>query len=182
MPTKKSIQPKAPVRKPSSGRGLRSSGEAVPLVTAILQGYADKGIFRTFSPGAVRGGRASFTMLWHYDRRFELRLDVPKKTLHFPALLPGVDDALYSAFQEFLSSRHSEDLPPHRRIDTAKARMTCQRDEGLVSVTMTSRDGDFEYATRKLIHIVHETFLAFLADGPYFEYLVEHLGLDPDRF
>jgi hypothetical protein len=44
------------------------------------------------------------------------------------------------------------------------------------------RDGDFEYATRKIIQIVHETFLTFLLDGPYFEYMVESLGLDADAF
>ena len=151
-------------------------------MTGILQGYADRGIFRGFSPGPVAGSRASFRMIWHYDRRLELLLDASKRTLQFPELLPGVDDALYRDFEEFVASRHADDLPPHRRIDPSKARLTCRRKAGLVSVTMTVKDGDFEYATRKLIHAVHETFLAFLADGPYFEYLVEHLGLDPDRF
>ena len=182
LPTKKRVTATAPVRKTASGRGRRASEAVIPLVTGILQGYADKGIFRGFSAGPVAGGRASFQMVWHYDRNFELVLDAAKKTLQFPALLPGVDDELYRAFEEFVASRHAKDLPPHRRIDPSKARLTCRRKAGLVSVTMTAKDGDFEYATRKLIHAVHETFLAFLADGPYFEYLVEHLGLDPDLY
>jgi hypothetical protein len=33
-----------------------------------------------------------------------------------------------------------------------------------------------------MIQVVHEIFLVFLVDGPYFEYLVEKLGLDPDRY
>jgi hypothetical protein len=182
LPTKKRVSATAPVRKASSSRGRRASEAAIPLVTNILQGYANKGIFRGFSRGPTGGSRASFHMIWHYDRRLELLLDISKRTLQFPELLPGVDDALYRDFEDFVASRHAEDLPPHRRIDPSKGRLTCRRKGGLVSVTMTVKDSDFEYAARKLIHAVHEIFLAFLADGPYFEYLVEHLGLDPDRF
>jgi hypothetical protein len=43
-------------------------------------------------------------------------------------------------------------------------------------------DADFDYATRKMIHTVHEIFMVFLVDGSYFEYMVEQLGLDPDRY
>lgn len=42
--------------------------------------------------------------------------------------------------------------------------------------------GDWDYVTRKLIHLVHEIFLGFLVDGGYYEYMVAHLGLDPDRY
>ena len=52
----------------------------------------------------------------------------------------------------------------------------------MVSIGISIRDQDFEYATRKLIHTVHEIFLVFLREGPYYEYMVEHLGLDPDRY
>ena len=47
---------------------------------------------------------------------------------------------------------------------------------------MTVKGGEYEYATRKLIHLVHEIFLGFLIDAGYYEYMVEHLGLDPDRY
>jgi len=53
---------------------------------------------------------------------------------------------------------------------------------GTVSITLSVKDGDFDYGTRKIIQIVHEIFLIFLEDGPYFEYMMEHLGLDPDRY
>ena len=43
------------------------------------------------------------------------------------------------------------------------------------------KDGDGEYAVRKLIHLVNEIYLTFLADGKYFDYLVETFNLDPDR-
>ncbi len=153
-------------------------------MNGVLQGYLERGVFRSFNAVPAAGGKASFKMLWHHDKRFELLLNVPKKTLEFPLLLPGVpeDSPMYAAFREFIGSLHSAELVPHRRIDPAKARLTCANDDGAVSLTIRVKDGDFEYATRKLIHTVHETFLGFLADGPYYEYLVEQFDLDPDRY
>ena len=154
------------------------------LVTAILEGYAEKAVFRGFSAHAVRGGKATYRMIWHHDRPFELLLDVPKKTLRFPAVLPGVPvrSAMYRELKAFLKARQSDEIPEHRRVNPAKARLSAANQRGTVSLTVTVKDGDFDYATRKIIHVVHEIFLIFLEDGPYFEYMVEHLGLDPDRY
>jgi hypothetical protein len=82
----------------------------------------------------------------------------------------------------FLKARQSEEMLEHRRVNPAKARLALGNKRGIISVTVTVKDGDFDYATRKIIHIVHEIFLIFLVDGPYFEYMVEHLGLDEDRY
>jgi hypothetical protein len=123
-------------------------------------------------------------MVWHYDRPFELLLDVPKKTLRFPALLPGVPvrSDMYRALQAFVKGMQSSGLPEHRRVDPARARLALANQKGSVSLTLTVKGSDFEYAARKIIQVVHEIFLVFLVDGAYFDYTVEHLGLDPDRF
>jgi len=89
---------------------------------------------------------------------------------------------MYRELQAFLQERQSEQMPEHRRVNPAKARLALGNKRGSISVTVTVKDGDFDYATRKIIHIVHEIFLIFLVDGPYFEYMVEHLGLDEDRY
>ena len=104
--------------------------------------------------------------------------------MRFPAVLPAVpaDSNMYRELRAFLASRHSGALPEHRRIDPAKARLSCGNRNGNVSVTLTVKDGDFEYAARKLINTIHEIFLVFLTDGPYYEYLVEQLGLDQDKY
>jgi hypothetical protein len=154
------------------------------LVTGIMQGYAEKAVFRGFSAHPKRGGQAVYKMIWHHDRPFELSLDVPKKTLCFPEVLPGVSvrSPMYRELKAFLKVRQSEEMPEHRRVNPAKARLALANKRGTVSVTVTVKDGDFDYATRKIVHIVHEIFLIFLVDGPYFEYMVEHLGLDEDRY
>jgi len=154
------------------------------IVTAILEGYAEKAVFRGFSAHPERGGKARYRMVWHYDRPFELALDVPGKTLHFPAVLPGVParSPMYRDLRAFLKARQSAETPEHRRVDPARARLVVSNQRGAVSLALTVKDGDFDYATRKMIHIVHEIFMVFLVDGPYYEYMVEQLGLDPDRY
>jgi hypothetical protein len=42
------------------------------------------------------------------------------------------------------------------------------------------QDGDYEYATRRLIHLVNELFLAFLREAQYVEYMVTHVGMNPE--
>jgi hypothetical protein len=156
----------------------------VDIVAAVLEGYAEKAVFRGFSAHPGRGGQATYRMVWHYDRPFEMALDVPGKTLRFTEVLPAVParSAMYRELRAFLKSRQSPETPEHRRVNPAKARIMLSNQRRAVSLKLTVKDGDFEYAARKIIHIVHEIFMIFLVDGPYYEYMVEQLGLDPDRF
>jgi hypothetical protein len=41
-------------------------------------------------------------------------------------------------------------------------------------------NGDYAYATEKLLAVVHETYLLFLQLGGYADYMVQHLGANPD--
>src|SRR5258706_12966130 len=129
-------------------------------VAAVLEGYATRGVFRGFSRGPETKTRAEFKMMWHRDRFFELVLDASKNTLRFPLVLPEVPvkSAMYREYQEFVESRHSGDLPAHRRIDPEKARVRCANRGGNVSVTLTVLDGDFEYGARTMLPRVPQTF------------------------
>ena len=82
------------------------------LVGGILENYAARALFRGFSHGPARGGRAIFRMLWHRDRLFELILDVPRKTLRFPVVLPEVpaDSSMYREFREFVELHAKDSL------------------------------------------------------------------------
>lgn len=153
------------------------------MVSGILEQYAARGLFRGFSRGPVQGGRASFKMLWHRDRFFELVLDARKSTLSFRAVLPRVpaQSEMYRELQAFVAERQSEDVAEHRRIDPAKAAVRMGNRAGDVSVTLLPQDGDWDYVTRKLVNLVHEIYLVFLFDGRYYDYLVETFELDPDR-
>jgi hypothetical protein len=159
-----------------------TAASIIALVTGVLREYSEKALFRGFVARRPTQGTARFSMVWHHERAFDLVLDPRAKTLEFAGLLPGVDAGMYRDLQTFLAARQSAEFPPHRRVDPAKARLRSVRRRGVVSLTMVVKDGDYEYATRKLIHVVHEIFLGFLVDGAYYEYMVEHLGLDPDRY
>ncbi len=159
------------------------SKRVIETVAGVLENYAQRGIFRGFSQGPVSGGKTVFKMTWHRDRQFELILDVPKKTMRFPLVLPDVPAGsdMYRDFKAFVASRFSEELPEHRRIDIRKVDIKPASRSGSVSLSLVVIDGDFEYAARRLIHLVHEIFLVFLYDGKYYDYMVETFDLDPDR-
>ena len=89
---------------------------------------------------------------------------------------------IYEAFKEsFVASRQSQETIEHRRIDPKKIRISCSLRNGDISLLFVSKDSDFEYATQKLINLVHEVFLVFLNDGMYYEYMIEAFDLDPDQ-
>ncbi|MBZ5619051.1 MAG: hypothetical protein LAQ69_10055 [Acidobacteriia bacterium] len=151
------------------------------MVGDILQGYADRGVFRGFSRGASRDGKARFQMIWHRDRPFDLTVDTRRGAIHCPMVLPQVpaSSAMYREFRAFLKACQSADRPDHRRIDDRKALVTCANRSGDVSLKMTIRDADYEYGIRKFIHLIQETYLVFLTE--HFDYQVEAFDLDPDR-
>jgi hypothetical protein len=123
-------------------------------------------------------------MLWHRDRFFGLILDPAHASLRFPVVLPEVPakSSMDREYKEFVKSRCDASLPEHRRIDPKKAVVQPSNRGGNIGLTVTVKRGDYEYATRKLIHLVHETFMVFLYDGRYYDYLIETFDLDPDKF
>lgn len=168
-----------------SGTGqsvTKTVASQIELVAEALEGYAKRGVFKGFSRGPVGRGKATFRIAWHRDRIFELVFDLRTLGMRFPAVLPNVpaDSTMYRELKEFIKSRHSADLPEHRRIDSDRAQVRATNRAGNVSLALRVIDGDCEYGTRKLIHLVHEIFLTFLVDG-HFEYMVETFNLDPDH-
>lgn len=160
----------------------KDSGRRVEAVAETLENYARRGVFRGFSRGPLKNGKIAFRVVWHLDRVFDLVFDSNRGTMRFPLVLPDVPAAskMYLDLKEFIKSRHSAGLPDHRRIDSRKAQIACHVRSGNVSITLTVNNGDYVYGARKLINLVHEIFLVFLADR-YYEYMVEAFDLDPDR-
>lgn len=154
----------------------------IEVVAETLESYAGRGVFRGVSQGDVRKGKATFRIVWHRDRVFEFIFDFHRNTMRFPLVLPNVsaNSKMYLELKGFVRSRHSDELPDHRRIDSRKAQARPYNRGGNVSLTLTVNNGDYEYGARKLIHLVHEIFMTFLLEGTYFEYMVENFGLDPD--
>ena len=109
--------------------------------------------------------------------------DARADTLRLADLLTGVpaDSSMYEELKAFIRSRQADELPDHRRLDVRKVQIRTYNRGGNILLVLKVKDGDREYAVRKLVHLINEIYLTFLADGKYFDYLVETFDLDPDR-
>lgn len=151
-------------------------------VQAVLEEYLNKGVFRGFGRIPNQRGKTSFKMLWHHGKTFVLVFDPKTMTLRFPVLLPEVpaNSEMHKSFKAYVKSRQHKSLPDHRRVASERVTVRTLNRNGSISLSMKSKDGDLEYAVRKLIQLVHETFLVFLSDGLYYEYLVDVFDLNVD--
>lgn len=155
-----------------------------PLRTKVdetLEAYANKGVFRSFASIARSGKTVTYRMKWHKDRFYDLIFDVSKRSLRFPVVLPKAPQPLYEDFKKFVASRQSAETLEHRRIEPARVRISCSRKNGDISLLFISKDNDLEYATQKLINLMHEVFMVFLRDGLYYEYMIETFDIDRDQ-
>src|SRR5262249_53750778 len=112
-----------------------------------------------------------------------LLLELESSSLMFPALLPAVPTGspMHKSLKSYLRSFSTDDdLPEHRRVDPRRGELLLFAKRGALALGISVKRGEYDYCTRRLIHIVQEVFMEFLNDGPYYEYRVEHLGLDPD--
>lgn len=153
------------------------------MVTGVLAGYAERRVFHGFARGPHSAAKAAFQIVWHRGRVFELAFDARSGTLRVPELLTNVppEPTIYEDLKAFIRSRKSDDLPDHRRLDPRKIQIRTYNRDGDILLVLKSLDADFEYAVRKLVHLINEIYLTFLAEGIYFDYVVETFDLDPDR-
>jgi hypothetical protein len=162
---------------------MKTTVSQIDVVAAVLAGYAERCVFRGFSRGPASRGKASFQIAWHRGRVFELTFEARSGTLRLGELLTGVpaNSSMHEELKDFIRSRQSEDVPDHRRLDAEKMQIRTYNRNGNIILVVKAKDGDNEYAVRKLVHLINEIYLTFLADGKYFDYLVETFNLDPDR-
>jgi hypothetical protein len=152
------------------------------VVTEALKGYAERGVFRGLSHPQRRGKTTAFTMLWHHGRRFRFVMNETARVVSFPDLLPGVParSPMFRELKAFLHQFESDAVPEHRRIDPRKGRLKVAARAGAASVTLSVKNGEWEYCSRRLVHLAQEVYMVFLHDGPYSDYRVAQLGLDPE--
>jgi hypothetical protein len=118
-------------------------------------------------------------MKWHKERFYDLIYDVEKRSLRFPIVLPKAPRPMYEEFRRFVASRQSTEILEHRRIDPKRVRISCSLKSGNISLLFISKDRDLEYATQKLINLVHEVFMVFLRER--YEYMIETFDIDRDQ-
>lgn len=154
---------------------MRTSQDSV--VGGILETYAARAVFKGFS----RVGEDAFKMLWHRDRYFDLLVGERKLTI--PVVLPEVPakSQMMIEYRAFVAAFADAALVEHKRLDPAKVKLKVVARHESAGLEIALAGEDWEYAVRKLIHVVHETYLVFLYDGAYYDYLIETFDLDPDH-
>ena len=153
----------------------------VELVGDVLRSYAEKGVFQGYAPLAHTAGVARYRIRWFHGQAIDVTLGRKRQSIALVDLLPSVDvePALTPNLRAFL--KQLSDMPAHRRVDEARARLTLRRKENALTLSVRSLDGDLDYACRKLVHIANEILLVFLGGRLYDAYKVDGLGVDPEQ-
>ena len=161
---------------------MSRSNEAA-AVRALLQHYATRGAFRSFSEVAGTAGRSTeFQFLWFRDVRFRVTYTPSTHTLTFADLLPAVAarSEMDRHLRRFVESRCAKTLPEHRRVDLHKVGISVVNRRSAISFVFTLKPRQLEYGTKKAVHLVHDVLMDFLNEPQYVEYNIAHFNLNPE--
>lgn len=149
-------------------------------VRAVLQDYADRGVFRGYTEQAARRGRILFRFTWLARHPYDLHYEPASGTFVFLNALPNVGSRspLSYALKKFVGGRSAEDLPDHRRIDPARASVSASVRQGDLRLQVVAESGQHGYAANRVVNLLHEVYLHL--NGYYPEYLWEHYGASQD--
>jgi hypothetical protein len=155
---------------------------SLATVRDVLQHYASRGAFRSFSEVAGRGRLAAFEFIWFRDVKFRVTYDQTTRTLTFVDLLPEVParSEMARQFRAFIESRSATGLPDHRRVDPRRLKVSIVNRKGSVSLAMVLSATHAEYGVKKAVHLVHEVLMDFLNESLYVEYCIAHFNLNPE--
>ncbi len=150
------------------------------VVSARLQAYADRGVFRGFSEQRPIAGRYRFRFSWLAPIPHTLHYTPATGTFTFRNLLPNVvaRSALHRDLQAFVAGRASPRLPPHRRVDRRRARIRTVLRRGAVSVELVATKNHHEYGVNRVVNLAHEIFLYLHEYQP--EYMWKNFDVSED--
>lgn len=142
-----------------------------------LRAYAVRGVLRRFEERPGRGGRIEFRFTWLLDRRFVLVFDPANSQLVLKELLDHIAgrSELDKAIRKFVAERSDSRLLAHRRINPARAELTCVNRNAKMSFTLTVKRNQYRYAVPKLLNFCQELF-GFL-EKVDIQYMWAHMGV-----
>jgi hypothetical protein len=148
-------------------------------VSAVLQTYADRGVFRGFRATPDARGRVDYTFQWLLRRPLQAAFDSRRHVLTF-ALFPGVEagSPMASELRALVASRAARVQPGHKRIDGRRARASCAVRKGQWLLAVQIHGANHAYAVRKALNLINELFV--LLQERYPDYLVERFGLSTE--
>jgi hypothetical protein len=150
------------------------------IVTAALQEYSDRGVFRGLKTARRPGGRYEYTFTWLMQRPFTLSYDPARRVLSFKNLFPHLDarSPIATALREVVAERSTRSVPAHKRLDGRRVQASCGVHRGSFSLTMRVR-GKYEVqAVRQLLNLVNELVLVLQETFP--DYLIARFGVSAE--
>ena len=153
----------------------------IVVTKQVLEEYAERGVFRSFSQIASKRECDEFRFYWLFNLPFHLVHDRTRGELSFKKLLPGIaaGSPIELELRAFLDSLTAPDRVEHRRIDTSKLKVRISNLRGTVTLKFKVVGGDYEYAVRKAINAVNEVFLTFL-NVRFPEYMIDKFKLSDE--
>lgn len=144
-------------------------------ILGLLEAYARRGVFRSFSQTRADGKEVEFRFFWLWNLPFHLTFDAKRKALAFKNLLPDVPagSELNSQLKAFIKDRSSNDLPEHRRIDPEQVSIRYSNLRGRVSITFLVKKNDYSYVVKKALSLINELLVSFL-NVHFPEYTAQH--------
>jgi len=145
--------------------------------------YAARGVFRSYSEIGTKRGVTEFKFTWLMPEPCRLLFDPKGNTFRFKDYLPNISakSSMYKELKAFVKERSSDELFEHRRIDPERAEIKATNRGGSVSLSLKVLDGDYAYGINKAVNLAHEVYMDFIKSGPYYEYMLENLGLSEDE-
>ena len=125
----------------------------------------------------------TFRVAWHGLPSYSLTVDVHEQSLVLSNVLPGIraKSDMYNALKQYLVSLSAEDRPLHRRIDSERFRVAAISQRNGIALRIAARNASLECTAKALVSLMQEFFYGFLIDGPFYDYRVNALGMNPDR-
>jgi hypothetical protein len=150
------------------------------VLTAALQAYADRGVFRGFRATPGRGGATDYAFVWLAPRPMRARSTGSGGRLDFPALFPGVParTPLARDLSAAVGAAASAAVPAHKRLDRRRVVATSGVRGNAWSCALAIRGANQAYAVRAGLALVNDLWL--LLRERYPEYLSGQFGLSAE--
>ena len=147
-------------------------------VTAALQAYADRGVFRGFRATPLGRGQIEYQFLWLTKRPMRAVFDRSARRLTFPSALPQIDRPAAADIKAAIDSRSQRHQPEHKRVDARRSRISGALRKGDFSLAVEIRGRNDEYAVSKALNLINEMFVILHEHHP--GYLVERFGMSAE--
>lgn len=132
----------------------------IDIVRAALQQRADRGAIRGLSERMGPGRRTEFLLHWLLDRSFTVVVDNQRGLLILKNALHNVPprSKMDRELREWAASRADPTLPPHRRVQPARAELSLVNRGGNVSLRLAVKRNQYAYGIKKLLDLTNELF------------------------